>query len=194
MAIETTRDVQQALKDLGWPIEVDGSFGERTKEAVTDFQRGFAFHNLLIDGYAGPQTRAALAGSLWLAGAASPHFKFREFKSKGNGWIKVNRHLIRGLELIRGRYGPFTPVSGYRDPLHNRKVGGAPNSQHVYGNAIDAPRSLGLTVPAVRNIGSFSGIGYRQSDGIVVHVDVRHLGPNTTGATVSNPTIWKYGT
>ena len=187
-----TREVQEALRTIGWPITVDGSFGEATKQAVTDFQRGWAPYNLLIDGYAGPQTQEALKLCVWKDGLASPHFRFREFASKGNGWIRVNRHLIRGLELIRGRYGPFTPVSGYRDPIHNRKVGGAPNSQHVYGNAIDVPRSVGLSVPAVRNIGSFSGIGFRQSDGVVVHVDVRHLGPNTTGASVKNPTIWRY--
>lgn len=188
-----TKEVQQILRDLGWPVPVDGSFGDLTHQAITDFQRGFAYHDLLIDGYCGPQTELALVKSVMEGGKASPHFRFAEFKSKGNGWIKVNRHLIRGLELIRVRYGPVNVISGYRDPIHNTKVGGARNSQHVYGNAVDIPRTLGLTVPAARNIGSFSGIGFRQSDGRVVHVDVRHMGPNTTGGTPRNPTIWKYG-
>lgn len=187
-----TREVQECLIKLGWPLKADGSFGEATHQAITDFQRGFAYHDLLVDGYCGPQTEFALVKSVMENGKASPHFTFREFASKGNGWIKVNRHLIRGLELIRNKYGPFSPISGYRDPLHNAKVGGARNSQHLYGNAADIPRTLRLTIPAAKNIGSFSGIGFRQSDGIVVHVDVRHMGPNTSGGTVRNPTIWKY--
>lgn len=188
----STREVQQILRDLGWPIGVDGSFGEQTHQAIKDFQRAFAWHDLLVDGYCGPQTEMALVKCVMEGGKASPHFKFSEFASKGNHWIKVNRHLIRGLELIRGRYGPVSIVSGYRDPVHNQKVGGAKNSQHLYGNACDIPRTLRLTAPAVKNIGSFSGIGIRKADGIVVHVDVRHMGPNTSGGTPKNPTIWYY--
>lgn len=190
--IETTREVQQALHDLGWPIVVDGSYGEQTQAAVTDFQRGFAFYNLLNDGHAGPQTSAALSGALYLGGAASPHFRFTEFKSHGNGWIKVNRHLIRGLEQIRERYGPFTTPSGYRDPIYNRKIGSVANSQHIYGNAADIPRSLGLTLSGAKQFRAFSGIGISKRDGRVLHVDVRHLGPNTTRGSVTNPTIWYY--
>lgn len=190
--IETTEEIQQALKDLGWPIKVDGDYGETTQRAVTDFQRGFAFYNLLIDGHAGPQTCAALSGSLYLGGKASPHFTFREFASKGNHWIRTNRHLIRGLEQIRERYGPFSPVSGYRDPSYNHSIGSVPNSQHVYGNASDIPASLGVTLSAVKRLGAFSGLGIKRSNGRVIHVDVRHLGPNTTGGTVSNPTVWYY--
>lgn len=187
-----TKEVQQALIDLGWPIVADGDFGAKTHEAVTDFQRGFAWYDLLIDGYAGEQTQNALKGCLYYGGFAGPHFKFREFKSKGNGWIKVNRHLIRGLIQVRERYGPFTPVSAYRDPAYNKKIGSVPNSQHLYGNAVDTPRELGLTVGAVKNFGAFSGIGISKRDGKVLHVDVRHLGPNTTGGSVQNPTIWYY--
>lgn len=188
----TTREVQEWLHILGWPITVDGSFGEQTQRAIYDFQRGWAFYNLLIDGYCGPQTEQALREAVFNGGYASPHFKFIEFASKGNRWIKVNRHLIRGLEQVRERYGAFTPLSGYRDPLHNRSIGAVPNSQHVYGNASDIPASLGVKVPAVKRLGAFSGIGIKKATGVVLHLDVRHLGPNTTGGSVTNPTIWYY--
>lgn len=43
------------------------------------------------------------------------------------------RSLCRDfLEPLRDEYGPVTIVSGYRTPEHNRRVGGAPRSYHVY--------------------------------------------------------------
>src|SRR4029453_7948344 len=45
----TTREVQKALKELGWPLKVDGAWGQETYSAVEDFQPGVAFRELLID-------------------------------------------------------------------------------------------------------------------------------------------------
>lgn len=186
----TTKQVQEKLQALGWPIRNDGDYGPATHEAVTDFQRGFTPWDLLIDGYAGPQTVGALDVSLYYGGHASPHFRFAEFKSKGNGWIKVHRDLIRGLERMRAVTGPLDIVNGYRDLRYNQQVGGAKNSQHLYGNASDIPGHL--NVSQVRQLKAFSGIGYNERSGLVVHVDVRHVGPNTTAASIGNPTVWKY--
>jgi hypothetical protein len=186
----STKDVQNRLRTLGFPLVADGSYGPITHQAVSDFQRGFAYYNLLIDGYAGPQTWAALDYAVGHNGHASPHFKFSEFKSHGNGWIKVNRVLIHGLEVYRQRYGPTSIVSGYRDPLYNQKIGGAKSSQHMYGNASDL-RPI-ASINAVRNLKVFSGIGYEHATGLVAHVDVRHDGPRTTPGTPTNPTIWVY--
>jgi uncharacterized protein YcbK (DUF882 family) len=42
------------------------------------------------------------------------------------------------LEEMRGRRGaPIIITSGYRCAAHNRKVGGAPRSLHMYGMAAD---------------------------------------------------------
>lgn len=187
-----TRQVQEKLRALGWPIAVDGDFGPATHEAVSDFQRGYTFVNLAVDGWAGPQTWDALNLSVYFGGHASPHFRFAEFKSKGNGWIKVHRELLRGLEKYRAIAGAFAPISGYRDLRYNQKIGGARNSQHLYGNASDTPPRL--KVAEVKALRVFSGIGFNESSGLVAHVDVRHLGPsNTTGGSVNAPTVWKYG-
>ncbi len=35
-----TKDVQQHLKEIGFPIAVDGAWGPSTETAVTRFQRG----------------------------------------------------------------------------------------------------------------------------------------------------------
>lgn len=184
-----TRQVQEHLRAIGWPITVDGSFGPKTFEAVADFQRGVSWINMLVDGQAGPQTQEQLRNSLAFGGACGPNFWFREFKCKHCGWIKVKRELVRGLVEYRARYGRTVIVSAYRCPVHNRAIGGASNSQHLYGNAVDVPGIA--SVGAVRNLRQFSGIGYQPS-GLVTHVDVRHLGPNTTRGSVSNPTVWRY--
>jgi peptidoglycan hydrolase-like protein with peptidoglycan-binding domain len=57
------RDEVKALQALllarGFPVEVDGFFGNGTQAAVEDFQRA---HGLEDDGIVGPRTWAALAG------------------------------------------------------------------------------------------------------------------------------------
>jgi hypothetical protein len=65
-----------------------------------------------------------------------------------------------------------------------------PNSQHLYGNAIDPNRSLELA--PVLKVKRFSGIGTSKATGLVRHLDVRHLGPNTTGSTIERPARWYY--
>ena len=184
------KDIQEILKELGWPLKVDGEMGKETFSAIKDFQRGFAWWDLLIDGNAGIKTKEALRYSSENDGNCSLHFKFTEFKSKGIGWIKVHRSLVRGLEEVRDKVGPLTVRSGYRDPAHNTKVGGAASSQHLHGNACDPDKDLPLDV--VKGARRFSGIGIRRADNKVRHVDVRHEGPNTTGGTPQNPTIWFY--
>lgn len=185
-----TREVQQHLSDFGWPISVDGSFGDMTHRAVQAFQKGFGYYDLLIDGYAGPATWNALTLCRERGGRVDDFFFWNEFKSNGDGWINVHRELIRGLHRYRLMFGPTSIVSAYRDVAYNRKIGSVPNSQHVYGNAADIKAIASLA--SVRNLRVFSGIGYDRSTGRVRHVDVRHVGPNTTGASVDNPTIWRY--
>lgn len=184
-----TKELQQHLINFGWPISADGSFGEMTHRAVQAFQKGFGYYDLLIDGYAGPQTWEAVRLCASRGGRVDDFFFWREFKSKGDGWINLERQLVRGLHTYRLRYGPTEILSAYRDVAHNRKVGGQPNSQHLYGNAADLNPVGSLN--AVRNLQVFSGIGIDSSDR-VRHVDVRHVGPNTTGGTVTHPTIWRY--
>ena len=187
-----TQEIQEALLSIGWPIATDGVSGPKTKEAILDFQAGFAFEALDQDGIAGPLTQAALTHCLDKDGRCSEFFQFVEFASKGNGWIKVNRNLAYALDQYRRLVdAPVGVVSGYRDPAHNQAAGGVSNSQHLYGTACDIPQVA--TWQEVRGLNLFSGIGYVAATGLVAHVDVRHAGPNTTtGGTPDAPTFWPY--
>ncbi len=178
------RGIQQALRDIGWPIGVDGDIGPVTRQAVRDFQAGLAFINMTIDGVPGPSTQHELRVCLGRGGRCSQFFFYREFKSKGNGWIRVNRNLASALDRYRSRFGPTTVISGYRDPAHNRRVGGASASRHMAGDAVDI-RAV-ATVSQVRSLGLFTGIGYNASSGRVAHIDTR---PGNPGS----PVVWRYG-
>lgn len=195
----TPTQVDAALKSLGWRIR---NTTDRTY-AVTDFQRGWNLGvALVIDGKPGPKTQAALSLSLKNKaagkGTASAHFSFSEFACKCGGRyttcrrIRVHRGLLSSLEKLRPLYGNGLAVaSGYRCPRHNDAVGGAGSSQHLYGAACDVPPVL--KTAKVAGLRAFSGIGYKRSNGLVSHVDVRHLsGNNTTGGTPDRPTTWVY--
>ncbi|HMJ02517.1 MAG TPA: peptidoglycan-binding protein [Conexibacter sp.] len=186
---ESTVELQRALRLLGWSLRVDGAYGERTAAAVREFQRGFAFSTLVSSGNAGPRTRAALRASIRRGGRCSRHFSFRAFRSPGDGWIKLDRALVRGLEAYRAELGaPVAVLGGYRDPAWNAAHGGDPDSQHFHGTAADLDPLLPLErVVALR---AFSGIGCDVASGLVRHVDVRHVGPAPDGATVASPTVW----
>lgn len=189
----SVREVQTALRRIGFVTPVTGVMDDRTHEDIEQFQRGHGFWWLQVDGFAGPRTERALAHCIKNDGRCSPHFKYSEFKSKGNGRIKLNRALVLGLEELRGIVGPIGILSGYRDPHHNDVVVKAvPNSQHKYGNGMD-PSGARITVAQAKSVKRFSGIGIDRGTGLVRHLDVRHKGPNTTNSSVENPAIWFYG-
>lgn len=185
----STIGLQRALRLLGWPIRVDGAYGERTASAVRDFQRGFAFATLVASGDAGPRTDAALRASIRRGGRCSQHFSFRTFRSPGDGWIKLDRALVRGLEAYRAELGrPVAVLAGYRDPAWNAAGGGDADSQHLHGTAADVEPALPFE--QVHALRVFSGIGCDPATGLVRHVDVRHRGPAPDGSTPAHPAVW----
>lgn len=103
--------------------------------------------------------------------------------------------LITGLEKLRALAYPSGLIirSGYRCPTHNTVVGGAKNSQHLYGSAADV--DLRAELADVKALKVFSGIGWQAVGGrrLIRHVDVRHAsGHNTTSGTTARPTTWEY--
>lgn len=113
--------------------------------------------------------------SLGQTGRLSPHFVASEFACPHCGACFVRPALLELLERIRAKDGkPIHIVSGYRCPVHNAKVGGAGDSQHVYGAAADLPAGRLTTSGAIRAM----AIGIGSKGDSAIHVDVRD-GPRT---------------
>ena len=69
----------------------------------------------------------------------SEHFKVREFAcNDGTDKILIENDMIPVLERLRLYVeNPVSINSAYRTASYNKKIGGATNSYHIYGRAID---------------------------------------------------------
>ncbi len=64
------------------------------------------------------------------------HFSFNEINFGDYSWAIFS--IAQHCENIRTAMGcPLTVNSGYRSPIHNANIGGAANSRHMYGDAVD---------------------------------------------------------
>lgn len=100
-----------------------------------------------------------------------PEFDQREFASKGNGECLIDPVLMDMLRVVQQDCGKLTITSGYRDPVHNAKVGGAPMSLHKFGKAVDISLrgiSREQLLKSCERIG-FTGFGFGQN---FLHVDI----------------------
>lgn len=179
-----TKDIQLLLNANGFPCGyADGIVGPATRAAVARFQQAHAFVALAVDGIPGPQTQAALSHLPLL----SPHFEVHEVMCRHCGLAYVHRELLSALEELRARVGaPITLLDAYRCEHHNAEIGGATDSQHKTGTAVDLDTRI--TVAAVRQSERFSGIGNR---GVLAsHIDVRHVLGDP--ATPQAPALWSY--
>ena len=81
-------------------------------------------------------------------GDISKNFDRSEFAcSCGCHFNTVDAKLIEMVQAARERFGPIRINSACRCEAHNRKVGGAENSQHKLGRAADiVPLTQAVTI------------------------------------------------
>jgi uncharacterized protein YcbK (DUF882 family) len=117
------------------------------------------------------------------------YFQRGEFVSPDTGEEQMSITLVQFLDALRDYCGiPLVINSGFRSPAHNAAVGGAPDSAHLRGLAVD-----------VRCISSFTrhkilsfALSWTASCRIVrigvaktfVHLDIDHELPH--------PVMWLY--
>ncbi|RJX17182.1 MAG: DUF882 domain-containing protein [Ammonifex sp.] len=107
----------------------------------------------------------------------SSHFTEEEARCRcGCGRMVVNDILVRLLEAMRAAAGhrPVVVHSWNRCEQYNKKIGGKPDSQHLYGKAADVSIK-GVGVAQLAKFAESSGadgIGTYPKQGFV-HVDVR---------------------
>ena len=155
----------------------DGIFGKASEKATKKLQK---FVGAKVDGIVGKETRNKVAQAKANAGKnGTRHFKPREFRCKGSGTLPkggMDSELILKLEVLRYRLGNKALIinSGYRSESHNRRVGGAPKSLHLYGKAADI-RVVGVSASRVYQeadkLFSNGGVGRYST---FTHVDTRN--------------------
>lgn len=104
-------------------------------------------------------------------GLLTPHFRREEFRDKrANAYRDPPTMLLGVLEHLRGQTGrPLVIVSGYRTEATNRAVGGAANSRHLQGDAVDIPEGY-CTVAQAEAAGA---VGIGSKGRWAIHLDVR---------------------
>lgn len=109
--------------------------------------------------------------------------------SKPAGAEGVNKGMVEKLAQIQSAFGPLKVTSGFRDPAHNARVGGAKDSAHTRANAVDVTfsgdeqKTIQLVQAASK--AGIGGIGVYKPG--FVHLDTesrRVWGPDYTAKTV----------
>lgn len=107
---DAVAELQQALVDVGYELDVDGVFGDATDAAVRDFQ---ANNELDVDGIAGPETWAALLGEEEEEGYEDDEALERPMLAlgaRGDAVVELQEALVElGWEIdVDGIFGPAT--------------------------------------------------------------------------------------
>ena len=135
----------------------------------------------------------------------TPNFKLSEFRQRDGTPVPARyrdnvRRLARNLQVLRSDLGRAVRVtSGYRSPAYNRRIKGAPKSQHLFAKAADIrvsgmkPAQVYCAIERLISTGTMrqGGLGiYRKH----VHYDIRGKRARWTGEGVARPSCTGRGT
>lgn len=162
---------------------VDGIWGERSKEATRRFQSSY---ELVSDGIFGPLTEAEILEAVHEG--KRPGINWDEVKYFGRGEFMCNcggkycggfpaepaALLVKTADKVRGHFGRTAMVSsGVRCQQHNKNVGGVANSRHLTGKAMDFRVEGKTAAEVLAYVQQQPQVRYAYAiDGNYVHMDV----------------------
>lgn len=194
----TTKQKQHLLAYLGYYTgNIDGDWGDKSREATKSFQRAYKLDDDGVFGKATKEKILSVIGSGVTSKVTAKEsnggadwwkdirfFDRDEFRCQCGGKycngfpVEPEEKMVRTVDEIRRRLGVPVQIvdaggSGVRCKTHNANVGGVSNSQHLYGMAADLHSSASpakMQQVAEQVLGNTGGIGI-YSWGI--HVDTR---------------------
>jgi len=121
------------------------------------------------------------------------YFSVDELKCKGTDECNMDEGFMERLVTLRHKFNePMVVSSGYRDSSYNQVIGGARNSPHLHGKAVDilvsgkaAHKLIGLAVQH-----GFTGIGVSQRgphERRFIHIDTME-----NSDVHPRPWVWSY--
>ena len=184
--------VQRQLRACGFTVKVNDKLDRQTRKALQFFQLGWCGEHSLegADGELTPHTRSALAWAARHGGGLGPkakNFHYQEFRLDNTGDPRVRRKVGLAAQAYRDRFGPTTILSSGRSVAHNRAVGGASDSRHLFPKSWDAidPAPQAHSIAEVRHLGAWTGIGHHAAAPQGVdHIDLR------PGFSKSDPSVF----
>lgn len=157
---------------------------ERPANAAAQKSKRAAMGQVYYDKYVKGVENTTMATNIYKKGQKtklSENFSSLEFDCHGSGCCSetiINPKLVEYVQKIRDHFGkPITVTSGYRCPIHNKRIGGATGSRHSKGDAADivvqgvTPREVAQYAESI----GIKGIGLYETsaDGYFTHVDTR---------------------
>jgi uncharacterized protein YcbK (DUF882 family) len=121
------------------------------------------------------------------------YFSVDELKCKGTDECNMDEGFMERLVTLRHKFNkPMVISSGYRSSSYNQIIGGARNSPHLYGKAVDvlvsgkaAHKLIGLAIQH-----GFTGIGVSQRGSHESRF--LHLDTMDNSDIHPRPWIWSY--
>lgn len=159
---------------------------ERPANAAAQKSKRAAMGQVYYDKYAKGVENTTMATNTYKKSQKtklSENFNSSEFDCHGSGCCSetiINPKLVEYVQKIRDHFGKsITVTSGYRCPVHNKRIGGATGSRHSKGDAADivvsgvAPREVAKYAESI----GIKGIGLYETnaDGHFTHVDTRDV-------------------
>ncbi len=114
------------------------------------------------------------------------YFRANEFRCRHCGEILIESRVIEILEGLRKHLGkPVVITSAYRCRVHNKRIGGVPNSAHVKGYAVDIRCTNSLDRQKILEFLIKEGVQRIGIHSRFIHFDLDSKKPS--------PRVWLYG-